>query len=281
MTFIRNDFDESISKDSVFDWGHASWASLKSTGNYNRNKSSTDASSAKGHPNQRSSSSSASRNDPVISRYDPSTISRISNDIGYLIEDSGSVSSDSDAESGCHDIENGNNENSKKSEKKKKKIQQPNHYGPGGVGVGVGSPPNSQLFYRQVITVCSLVVIIILASLAIGDSIVRVKKHPYYSGVETINSDDNSQQQQQQLLEIAERVITACSERELGKDTGAECRQLCHSRMCCFESSSQSEDGESNSCEEDESKECAVYAGCEALIEGVPVDGGAEVEDEE
>ena len=67
---------------------------------------------------------------------------------------------------------------------------------------------------------------------------------------------------QQQMLEMAERVIIACSENRLDEDL-AECQNLCHSKMCCFESGDYS-------CESDESKECAVYAGCEALVEGIP-----------
>ena len=75
-----------------------------------------------------------------------------------------------------------------------------------------------------------------------------------------------------ELLEIAERVITACSEDKLNEDM-KECQSLCHSRMCCFE-----ESGSDYSCQLDTSKNCAVYAGCEALVEDILV-GGAE-EDE-
>ena len=85
-------------------------------------------------------------------------------------------------------------------------------------------------------------------------------------------ANNKEDEQEQQLLEIAERVITACSEDKLNEDM-KECQSLCHSRMCCFE-----ESGSDYSCQLDTSKNCAVYAGCEALVEGILV-GGAE-EDE-
>ena len=60
----------------------------------------------------------------------------------------------------------------------------------------------------------------------------------------------------------------ACSERSLNEDMSA-CQKLCHGNLCCFD------EGE-YSCKDDESKDCAVFAGCEALIEGVVVDEEAE-----
>ena len=62
----------------------------------------------------------------------------------------------------------------------------------------------------------------------------------------------------QSLLESAEQVVTACSEVNLSIDM-TECQQLCHGKLCCFDT------GEF-SCLEDETKNCAAYVGCEALI---------------
>ena len=76
---------------------------------------------------------------------------------------------------------------------------------------------------------------------------------------------------EQKLLEIAERVVLACSESTLDGDM-SDCRALCHDAMCCF-------DGGGYSCADDEGRNCAAYAGCSNLMDGVPV--GAEEEDEE
>eukprot|EP00579_Thalassiosira_antarctica_P023239 CAMPEP_0201988266 /NCGR_PEP_ID=MMETSP0904-20121228/92237_1 /ASSEMBLY_ACC=CAM_ASM_000553 /TAXON_ID=420261 /ORGANISM="Thalassiosira antarctica, Strain CCMP982" /LENGTH=312 /DNA_ID=CAMNT_0048542427 /DNA_START=100 /DNA_END=1035 /DNA_ORIENTATION=- len=135
-------------------------------------------------------------------------------------------------------------------ELKSGKQQKQTKYGPGGV--------RSSHLCRQTITILSLVGIIVAASLAIGYAVINVdpSNFPYFA------ASDNGIPEQQELLEIAERVITACSEKELNGDR-SECQQLCHLKLCCFES------GE-YSCEEDESKDCAVYAGCKALVEGIP-----------
>ena len=141
----------------------------------------------------------------------------------------------------------------------KGKQQKQTKYGPGGRG--------SSLLCRQTIIIFSLVGIIVAASLAIGYAVINgdPSKLPHFTA-----SDDGGPDQQQ-LLEIAERVVTACSENELNEDR-SECQQLCHSKLCCFES------GE-YSCEEDESKDCAVYAGCEALVEGIPLEAVEEGEE--
>ena len=55
-----------------------------------------------------------------------------------------------------------------------------------------------------------------------------------------------------------------CSESALDADL-SECQGLSHGTACCFE--------------DDAGKDCAVYAGCVALIKGKPVD--ATEEDEE
>ena len=62
----------------------------------------------------------------------------------------------------------------------------------------------------------------------------------------------------QSLLETAEQVVTACSEVSLSVDM-TECQELCHGKLCCFDT------GEF-SCVEDDTKNCAAYVGCEALI---------------
>eukprot|EP00579_Thalassiosira_antarctica_P017372 CAMPEP_0201944994 /NCGR_PEP_ID=MMETSP0903-20130614/53678_1 /ASSEMBLY_ACC=CAM_ASM_000552 /TAXON_ID=420261 /ORGANISM="Thalassiosira antarctica, Strain CCMP982" /LENGTH=363 /DNA_ID=CAMNT_0048488053 /DNA_START=35 /DNA_END=1124 /DNA_ORIENTATION=- len=137
--------------------------------------------------------------------------------------------------------------------------QKQTKYGPGGV--------RSSHLCRQTITILSLVGIIVAASLAIGYAVINVdpSNFPYFA------ASDNGIPEQQELLEIAERVITACSENELNGDR-SECQQLCHLKLCCFES------GE-YSCEEDESKDCAVYAGCKALVEGIPLEAAEEDEE--
>ena len=83
-------------------------------------------------------------------------------------------------------------------------------------------------------------------------------------------SGGGGQDDGQKLLEIAERVITACAESNLNADV-TECQKLCKGALCCFD------DGE-HSCADDESKACGVYGGCEALIEGIPLGAGKEDE---
>ena len=75
---------------------------------------------------------------------------------------------------------------------------------------------------------------------------------------------------QQEKLEMAERVITACGSE--GEGINKECQSLCKSKLCCFD------DGEYG-CQGDDSKDCATYAGCIALVEGVAVGGAAEDEE--
>ena len=61
----------------------------------------------------------------------------------------------------------------------------------------------------------------------------------------------------QRLLEIAERVVLACDAR-WGDEDQSECRYLCEGSMCCV-------DGWVGTCADD-SFNCAVYAGCTALL---------------
>ena len=74
------------------------------------------------------------------------------------------------------------------------------------------------------------------------------------------------QQQQgqgQEMLELAEKITAACGESSRSS-TGASsstCKELCHNHMCCVE-----QDDE-YSCKNDVAEDCAVYAGCMALID--------------
>lgn len=269
MAFINNDFNESISKDSVFDWGHESWASLRSTGDYNRKGSTGSGASSPGEGRRTASS----RNNPGVARYDPETIDRIVNNIDDLIEDSSSSNSDSDSEccnakvSSGSDIENKGRQSKKKNQKKK----QAKKYGPGENDI------TPKIYCRQILVITALVAIIVAASLAIGYVIMNAEdptaNTKLYSAAEINHGSQpqKQQQQQQHLLEMAERVIRACSESKLNERI-TDCQQLCRSRMCCFHDEGGGE--YSSSCEEDESKECAVYAGCEALLGGIATGSG-------
>ena len=80
---------------------------------------------------------------------------------------------------------------------------------------------------------------------------------PQHSAVANLQLKENKPEEennnnQQHLLEMAERVVTACSD----NGNRSDCRTMCDGYMCCFDS-----------CEDDERKQCAVYAGCEVLIE--------------
>ena len=112
----------------------------------------------------------------------------------------------------------------------------------------------------EVVVIAALVGVIAVASLAIGYTVVKHRlesRHPMGGG-STGENDGGESSREQQFLEIAERVIVACGYEALDRDrTG--CQTLCRARMCCFE-------GGEYSCEEDEGRHCAVYAGCEALV---------------
>ena len=66
----------------------------------------------------------------------------------------------------------------------------------------------------------------------------------------------------QRLLEIAERVVLACDARRRDEESDAECRDLCEGNMCCVEGA-----WDGASCRGGDTRVCAVYAGCEALLE--------------
>lgn len=223
--------DLSISDNSVFDWGSLPGSS----GNRQ-----VGAPSAEGRP-------AAVDGGTTPSRYDPTGLKRIT-DITDLVDDSSGDDSDDDIVGS--DIENGRNRNKR---------------------LSIAGSASSALWCRQVIILVGLAGIIVAASVAIGYAVLNAElmnQAPY--SVADGSTGGNADVPQQQMLEIAERVVTACSENKLDEDM-TQCQHLCSKNMCCFES------GE-YSCENDESKDCAVYAGCEALVLGVPMEAAEENE---
>jgi len=136
-----------------------------------------------------------------------------------------------------------------------------NQYGP-------STRKGPSLVCRQVVFAISVVAIIIGAGLMIGYVIDTNNKPTINSSALLMVPDNNDEQQ---LLETAERVVMACSESKLNNNI-SECQKLCTSHLCCFET-------DDYGCQDDASKDCAVYAACEALIEGLAV--GAAEENEE
>ena len=119
---------------------------------------------------------------------------------------------------------------------------------------------------RQVVVIISLVGIILGSAVAIGYAVIGSGNNVQSSYLSTSNKGA------QEELELAERVISACGETNLINDK-SECQTLCHGSMCCFENDDE------YGCQDDLSKDCAVYAGCEALIEGIILDGVDEDEE--
>ena len=117
-----------------------------------------------------------------------------------------------------------------------------------------------------VLLVAALVAIVAAASMAIGYAV--VVRAPDGPARHPIGGEPPSPEQE--LLEVAERVVAACGEEMLDRDMSG-CQRLCRSSMCCF--------GGDYSCEEDEGRDCAAYAGCEALVMGVPADVAEEDEE--
>ena len=143
-----------------------------------------------------------------------------------------------------------------------------NKYGP-------SSSPSSAVdtstpIIRKTAVIISLVGIIIGASAAIGYTVINSATTVSLLSAASGSGGGSESSRQQRLLEIAERVTTACDENKLNEDM-SECQNLCNGRLCCFEK-------DEYGCQADAGKDCPVYAGCEALVEGVPV--GAEDEDE-
>ncbi|KAL7496160.1 hypothetical protein ACHAWT_005590 [Skeletonema menzelii] len=189
---------------------------------------------------ERSASDSASKG--PSSRYDPKAMSRIV-DITDLVDE---ADSDEDEvighSSGMGGVTRSNSAGSARS------------YGPGGVGGG--------FMARQALILLALAAIIVAASLAIGFA---VPTSVLSSGGDSVEGNE------QELFETAERVIVACSENALNEDMKA-CQKICKRNMCCFETGKYS-------CKDDVKKMCAAYAGCEALVEGIPMDGAEEDEE--
>jgi hypothetical protein len=138
------------------------------------------------------------------------------------------------------------------------------------------SPPG--MGCRQAIILMSLVAIIAGASVAIGYAVIGSPSSSSAQDDEStllsrayIGSDGGGEQK---LLEIAERVVVACSETNLDSDM-SDCRALCRDRACCFD------DDADHACVDDESWNCAAYAGCANLLDGVPMGVDENEEDAE
>lgn len=198
---------------------------------------------------QNESNKAADTNEGPSSRYDPKAMSRIV-DINDLVDEDESDDDDDDK------IVSSSMPTITGAQSKKKKV-------------------GSALLYRQVLMIVALVGIIAAASVAIGYAVIRSDSPDQWmpsmrGGDASLQVENDNPQEQQQLLEIAERVITACAESRLDQNM-SECQQLCHGRECCFED-------ENYTCEDDEKKNCGVYAGCANLMNGAPL--GAEEKDE-
>ena len=135
-----------------------------------------------------------------------------------------------------------------------------NQYGPTRKG--------TSLVCRQVVFAISVVAIIIGAGLMIGYVITNNDKPTINSSALLMVPNNNDEQQ---LLETAERVVIACSESKLDNNI-SECQKLCTSHLCCFET-------DEYGCQDDISKDCAVYAACEALVEGIVVEAAEQDEE--
>lgn len=122
------------------------------------------------------------------------------------------------------------------------------------------------LCYRQMLIIVSLVGIIIAASAAIGYAVLNSN-----GGEKAYSAPESDDSGGQTLLETAERINVVCSEYRLNNDR-RDCQEMCYTKLCCFEEGDYS-------CVEDDREECAVYAGCEALVEGIVFDGAEEDEE--
>ena len=228
-------------------------ASLCSVKSYN-NKNEESGDGENPPPSKKDPTKTTNR---VVDRYAPSRhkpkntnrIIDINNLVAYRIEDSDSCNS--------HSVDD-EVEVNKCSDKTPPQIESP--------------PKKEQLFHRraqqfhrQALVIMASVGIIIGASACIG-ALVMIGQP-----TDQNYSQSMSQEVEQERLEIAQRIVLACSEQGLSEDMSA-CQKLCHSKLCCFEN-------DEYSCKDDESKECAVYAGCDALVDGIPL--GAAEEDEQ
>ena len=247
-----NDDALSVTEKSVLDWG-----------SIGRRLSITRSSDGDGEVEFTRGMQRQNNTAPKISRYDPTAMTRITGDITDLVDDDSYDIDDSDAvldSSGRSNssrirrsLSTGDIENAEKMRKERLWRRR----------------RMSDIMCRQVLVITALVLVIIASSLAILYAVGgNTKVQTSYS----ISSQEEGHEQQQHLLEMAERVITACDDNKLNEDM-SECQSLCQTRMCCFD---ESEDG--YGCQDDTSKDCAVYAGCETLVMGVVVDGVEEDE---
>ena len=183
---------------------------------------------------------------PPASRYDPSSVHRIS-DIHDLVDDGDDSSMEDTVDREFAIDDNGDKYNNT------------------GI-VAVGPSRGSRRYCKQSIVLISLFGIIIGATLAMGYAIRKNgsysshKSGPTYvvGGATVPEEEEYEAELAQDLLEMAERITLACSEEQLNVDM-KQCDDLCWSSRCCFETGDYS-------CYDDESKNCAVYAGCEALM---------------
>ena len=175
----------------------------------------------------------------TTSRYDPRTVSKVV-DITDLVDDESDASDDENIVG--HSSEGGAFAVLTKSGSHSNVTSATKQYGPGGTGL------TRPLVAKQVLILLTLLGVIVGACVAIGYAVLGAREASPPVGENEL------------LLQTAERVITACSELQLNEDM-SECQNLCHARMCCFDS------GKYN-CEKDENKACAVFAGCEALVDG-------------
>ena len=260
--------DLSVSEISVLDWGSLPSFANKNTGSNVR----TDDDGHK-NINDTQRRQHHTTKSPSSIRYDPSGLTRVT-DITDLVLDDSSVDIEDSDDNNVAERKN-NNSSLEVTTGSSSDIENGRHSKGGRDG-----SYSSSLLCRQTIVLIALVGVIIGASLAIFYAVNNTQDYnshtqsPYLIIPSSSSGNDiDSNEQEQELLEIAERVIVACGTNKLDEDM-KECQNLCRSRMCCFE-----ESGSDYSCELDTSKDCAVYAGCEALVEGIPI--GAVGEDEE
>ena len=105
----------------------------------------------------------------------------------------------------------------------------------------------------------ALIGIVLGASFGVG---VLAERRRYATPRGAAEMPPPSESDPQRLLEIAERVVLACDARRRDEESAAECRDLCEGNMCCVEGV-----WDSASCRGGDTRVCAVYAGCEALLE--------------
>ena len=228
--------DTSVGRDSVFDWGGKDGTNnvrmssiIPSTSRSNSNRSNNSGGGGGGGDDSEPSS-----------RYDPTAMSRIV-DITDLVDDEDD-SSDDEAPVG------------------RKKSSMPRNHHIGTMDLSHSSSGGGVSNKRGLIF---LSIVMILSIMGLSLVVYGSSSPKMNSEYLMINEDE-----EQSKLELAERVVTACSSGGGSK----ECKELCHSKTCCLE------EGDYG-CQNDIGKDCVVYAGCEALVNGLLVDGADEDEE--